>query len=77
MNKNNIGQEIPFNFEVEKNAIVGLYSCGAWFNGEYYIIDTTIEAQSDGSTTPSTSLGFIRKVKMQEMIKNRELGNKR
>ena len=73
MNKNNIGQEIPFNFEVEKNAIVGLYSCGAWFNGEYYIIDGTFEAQSDGSTTPSTSLGFIRKAKMQKMIKNLEL----
>ena len=36
-----LGQEINFDFEVEQNAHVGLYSCGAWFNGEYYIIDST------------------------------------
>ena len=36
-----LGQEINFDFEVEKNALVGFYSCGAWFNGEYYIIDST------------------------------------
>ena len=70
MNKNNSGQEISFNFEVEKNAIVGYLSCGAWFNGEYYIIDGTFQSQSDGVTTPSTSLGFIRNAKMQEIINN-------
>ena len=35
------GKEINFNFEVERDAIVGQYSCGAWFMGEYYIIDST------------------------------------
>ena len=39
---NILGQQINFDFEVEKNAIVGPYSCGAWFDGEYYIIDATL-----------------------------------
>ena len=34
----NLGQKINFNFEVEKDAIVAMNSCGAWFNGEYHII---------------------------------------
>ena len=33
-----LGQKIPFEFEAEKDALVGRASCGAWFNGEYYII---------------------------------------
>ena len=34
----NLGEKINFNFEVEKDAIVAMNSCGAWFNGEYHII---------------------------------------
>ena len=37
----NLGQEINFNFDVDREAIVGYHSCGAWLNGEYYIIDGT------------------------------------
>ena len=39
---NILGQQINFDFEIEKNAYVGFWSCGAWFNGEYYIIDATM-----------------------------------
>ena len=39
---NILGQQINFDFKVEKNAFVGPYSCDAWFNGEYYIIDATM-----------------------------------
>ena len=33
-----LGQNINFDFEVDKNALVVYYSCGAWLNGEYYIV---------------------------------------
>ena len=39
----NLGQEINFNFEVERDAVAGYNSCGAWQNGEYYIIDGTYQ----------------------------------
>merc|ERR1712235_79200 len=42
------GQQINFDFEVEKNAIVGPFSCGAWFDGEYYIIDATVREFTNG-----------------------------
>ena len=32
-----IGEAIDFDFEVEKNAFAGYFSCGAWVNGEYHI----------------------------------------
>ena len=54
------GQQINFDFEVEKNAIVGYHSCGAWLNGEYYIIDSSFEIPG--------SNGFIRKVETTDSI---------
>ena len=45
---NILGQQINFDFEVEKNAIVGPFSCGAWFDGEYYIIDATVREFTNG-----------------------------
>ena len=33
-----LGQNIHFDFEVDKNALVLYDSCGAWLNGEYYIV---------------------------------------
>ena len=45
---NILGQQINFDFEVEKNAIVGPFSCGAWFDGEYYIIDATVREVYNG-----------------------------
>ena len=44
---NILGQQISFNFEIEKKAFVGPVSCGAWFNGEYYIIDATVSDIKD------------------------------
>ena len=38
---NILGQKIDFDFEVDNTAFVGYHSCGAWFNGEYHIIDGT------------------------------------
>lgn len=32
------GKKINFDFEVDKTALVFELSCGAWLNGEYYII---------------------------------------
>ena len=52
-----IGQQISFDFEVDKNAIVGYHACGAWLNGEYYIIDSSLDEN-----------GVIRKVKTIEII---------
>jgi len=41
------GQQINFNFEIEKDAFVGPYSCGAWFDGEYYIIDGSLSEHKE------------------------------
>ena len=54
------GEEINFDFEVEKDAFAGFFSCGAWLNGEYFIIDITIPGSVHGEPRP----GFIRKVKI-------------
>ena len=32
------GKKINFDFEVDRTALVYEQSCGAWLNGEYYII---------------------------------------
>ena len=40
--KKYLGKNIGVNFEVDRLAFVGWLSCGAWFNGEYYIIDNTM-----------------------------------
>ena len=50
------GQEMNSNFEVERDAMVGPISCGAWFMGEYYIIDASLSYYTDS--------GFIRMVKI-------------
>ena len=42
------------------SAFVGMDSCGAWFNGEYYIIDHTLSEWNDGLT------GIIRTVLRQK-----------
>ena len=56
--KQTLGQEINFDFEVERDAIVGQFSCGAWLNGEYYIIDGTLGDYYGAENY----LGVIRKV---------------
>ena len=33
-----LGKNINFDFEVDKKAFVWYHSCGAWLNGEYFII---------------------------------------
>ena len=35
-----LGKNINFDFEVDKNALVTHLSCGAWLNGDYYIVTT-------------------------------------
>ena len=59
-----LGEAINFDFEIEKNAFAGFYSCGAWFNGEYYIIDGTLPGIITGYPGP----GFLRKVKTRQII---------
>ena len=58
------GEAINFDFEIEKNAFAGFYSCGAWFNGEYYIIDGTLPGVITGYPGP----GFLRKVKTRRIL---------
>ena len=61
-----IGEAIDFDFEVEGNAFAGYFSCGAWFNGEYYIIDLTLPGTFElWDDTPMP--GFIRKVKIPQI----------
>ena len=57
-----LGQEIHFDFEVDKNAIAGYYSCGGWFNGEYFIIDKTA-AFTEGNS-PATIRNFEKSATM-------------
>ena len=61
-----IGEAIDFDFEVEKNAFAGYFSCGAWVNGEYHIIDRTFLSGEgfDGFLRTAT----IRKVKIKQII---------
>ena len=33
-----LGKNINFDFEADKNALIWYHSCGAWLNGEYYIL---------------------------------------
>ena len=46
-----------FDFEVERNAFAGWFSCGAWINGEYFMIDNTLPGTTHGDPRP----GFLRK----------------
>ena len=48
---------MDFDFEVEKNAFAGWFSCGAWFNGEYFMIDNSLPGSYHGEPRP----GFLRK----------------
>ena len=49
---------------MEKNAIAGYNSCGAWMNGEYFIIDRTF-LTGEGNSAPRTAI--IRKVKIRQI----------
>ena len=55
---------MDFDFEVEKNAFAGWFSCGAWINGEYFMIDNTLPGTYHGEPRP----GFLRKGIISELI---------
>lgn len=66
-----IGEAVKFDFEVERNAFAGYYSCGGWFNGEYFIIDVSLPGTIEGSLSQDTMPGFIRKVNIYQIKKYR------